>query len=88
MKKSHPTGRAFRKLTTAVEMILHYHSVILVSISMKLQELSDTLGVDVSLSSICVFLKKSGFIRQKLRVTAIQCRDKMAGIYCDRQEMP
>ena len=36
------------------------------------KELKRTLGVEVALSTVCIFLKKSGFTRQRLRVSAIQ----------------
>ena len=74
VKKSYPSRRAFRKLTTGVEtMILH---ILLRRPGIYLREvvggLNDTLGAEVALSTMCMFLKKCGFTRQKLRLSAIQ----------------
>ena len=35
-------------------------------------ELQQTLLINVSISTICKFLKKNGFTRQKFRITALQ----------------
>ena len=74
VKKSHPSRRAFRKLTTGVEMmILHillcHPGIYLHEVA---KELNDTLGAEVALSTICVFLKKCGFTHRRLRLSAIQ----------------
>ena len=74
LKKSHPSRRAFRKLTMGVEMtILH---IVLrrpgIYLHEVARELNETLGAEVALSTICMFLKKCGFTRQKLRLSAIQ----------------
>ena len=73
-KKSHPPRRAFRKLTSGVEMaILH---IVLqrpgIYLHEIVRELKDRLGVELALSTVCMFLRKSGFTRQKLRLSAIQ----------------
>ena len=83
MKKRHPTRRAFRKLTKDAEMMILHIALCRPGIYLHeiVKGLSETLGVDISLSSICIFLKKFGFTRQNLRITAIQqdrvCRLQM-----------
>ena len=60
LNKSHPSRRPFRKLTTGVEMtILH---IVLrrpgIYLHEVAKELHETLGAEVALSTICMFLKK------------------------------
>ncbi len=66
--------KAYRKLTTPVIlMILH---LVLTKPGIYLHEIqtevSSTLLVDVDTSTICRCLHKSGFTRQKLKITASQ----------------
>ena len=77
-KKSYPSDRAFRKLTLCLEfMIIH---LVLMRPGVLLREIQaellDLTGADISLSTICRFLHKSGFTRQKLRLVALQ-RDNL-----------
>ena len=76
LKKSHPSRRsvAFRKLTIGAEMLILHTALRRPGVYLHeiARELSETLGVEVSLASICMFLKKCGFTRQKLRISAIQ----------------
>ena len=72
LKKSHPSRRPvpFRKLTIGVEMFI-LHTVLRrpgVYLHEIARELSESLGAEVSLASICMFLKKCGFTKQKLRI--------------------
>ena len=74
LKKSHPPRRTFRKLTVGAEMLI-LHTVLRrpgIYLHELARKLYENLGVDVSLSTICMFLNKSGFTRQKLRITATQ----------------
>ena len=74
LKKSHPSRRVFRKLTMGVEMMI-LHIVLRrpgIYLHEVARELNETLGAEVALSTICMFLKKCGFTRQKLRLSAIQ----------------
>ena len=73
LKKVHPSRRAFRKLTVGVEaMILH---TVLRRPGIYLHEIARTLyealEAEVALSTICMYLKKCRFTRQKLKVSAI-----------------
>ena len=73
-KKSYPSDRAFRKFTLCLEfMIIHltlmHPGILLCEIQVELLEITRT---DISLSTICRFLHKNGFTRQKLRLAAIQ----------------
>ena len=76
-KTSHPSRRVFRKLTVGAEMfimhiVLRRPGIYLHEIA---RELYDNLGVDVTLSTICMFLNKNGFTRQRLKITASQRDD-------------
>ena len=76
-KRKHPSTRVFRKLTAPLElMIIHFvlkrPGAYLHEIA---SELFDTTGADISLSTICNFLKRIGFTRQKLRIAALQRDD-------------
>ena len=74
LKKSHPSRRGFRKLTTGVEMMI-LHIVLCrpgINLHKVARELEETFGAQVALSSICMFLNKCGFTWQKLRLSAIQ----------------
>ena len=73
-KRSYPKEKAHRKLTTPAELlILHLvcqtPGILLNEIQTSLLQI---LLVDVSISTICRFLYKSGFTRQKLKITALQ----------------
>lgn len=76
-KKSYPKDQCFRKLTSPLKlMILHIvlstPGVYLAEIKRELFEIT---GADVHASSICRFLSKVGFTRQKMKYVALQ-RDK------------
>ncbi len=76
-KKSYPSGRAFRKLSLALEcMIVH---IVLMRPGIFLREIQRELlketGADVSLSTICKLLHRNGFTRQRLRIVASQRDD-------------
>lgn len=76
-KKKHPSLRAYNKLTTPLElMIVH---LVLKRPGIYLHEIAtellETTGASLSLSTICRFLKKMGFTRQRLRLAALQRDD-------------
>ena len=73
-KRSYPKEKAHRILTTPAQLlILHLvcqtPGILLREIQTSLLQI---LLVDVSISTICRFLYKSGFTRQKLKITALQ----------------
>ena len=76
-KKNHPVPRVFKKLTAPLELtILH---LVLERPGIYLQEIAseflDVMGAEISLSTICRFLRKVGFTRQRLRLAALQRDD-------------
>ena len=78
-KKPYPAENAFRKITETVQLficnlILQQPGVFLREIT---NEVSNTLGVDVSESAVFKFLGKSGFTRQKLATYAMQRDDHL-----------
>ena len=72
-KRPYPKGRAFQKLTVPVQLLILHLAVQRPGIYLhEIQELSEFLLLDISLSSICRFLHHSGFTRQRLRTVALQ----------------
>ena len=73
-KRPYPKGRAFQKITTPVQLLILHLAVQRPGIYLyEIQkELEDFLLLDIGLSSICRFLHKSGFTRQRLRTVALQ----------------
>ena len=76
-KNTYPKDKAYRKLTpTAQMLILHIvvekPGILLHEIQNQLLEV---LLLEVDISTICRFLHKSGFTRQKLRYVALQQDD-------------
>ena len=73
-KRIYPSERAYRKITEPVQLYILY--LILSRPGVYLREivcdLSTVLGLDVTESAICKFLKKIGFSRQKLALYALQ----------------
>ena len=76
-KKVYPKDKAFRRLTTPLELTV-LHSVLqhpgnyLREIQTELFELT---GADISCSSICRLLSRVGFTRQKMKYAPLQIRD-------------
>ena len=73
-KKVYPRENSFRKMTLPAQvlilnLIIERPSAYLSEIQ---QEIKDTLLIEVSISTICRFLKENGFSRQKLRRVALQ----------------
>ena len=71
-KKEYPKDCRVKKLTISAEliilnMVLQKPGVYLREIQ---EELSRVYGVDVHESTLCMFLKKSGFTRQKMKIVA------------------
>lgn len=76
-KKAYPREQANRKLTTPVELtilhvVLSHPGIYLREIQTELLELT---GTDVCLGTLCRFLVRVGFTRQKMKYAALQ-RDK------------
>ena len=76
-KNTYPKDKAYRKLTpTAQMLILH---IVVEKPGILLHEvqnqLLEVLLLEVDISTICRFLHKSGFTRQKLRYVALQQDD-------------
>ena len=68
-KKPYPTHRAARKLILPAQLVMDQPAHYLDEIQRKLKQL---LLIDVDISTICRFLHKCGFTRQKLRTVALQ----------------
>ncbi len=76
-KKDYPSDRAFRKLTSPMEYIIVHLVLMRPGIILReiQAELLEETGADISLSTICRFLHRNGFTRQKLRIAARQRDD-------------
>lgn len=80
-KQDHPRGHEHphQKLTAVDEFLLLY--LVLDRPNTYLhelqRELSETTGTSVSISTICNFLRKSGFTRRKLTRVALQRSDEL-----------
>ena len=73
-KRKYPSDRSFRKLTKPAELfilniLLMRPGIMLLEIH---RELQNTLLIHISISTICNFLHKNGFTRQKLCAVALQ----------------
>ena len=76
-KNTYPKERAYRKLTSPAQLLvlhlviqkpgIYFHEV--------QKDVMDTLQLEVDISTICRFLKESGFTRQKLCYVALQRDD-------------
>ena len=71
-KKEYPSEATFRKITEPVQFYIIHLVLEKTYLSKITKELKMTLGVDVTESAVCKFLKKVGFIRQKLCIHASQ----------------
>ena len=78
-KRPYPKGRRFKKLTDTVKLLVL--QLILEKPGMYLREVQKEVytvtGVDVSATSLCNFLKCSGFSCQKMRIVAKQRDDEL-----------
>jgi len=73
-KRDYPKDSAPRKLSNPAQLFI-LHLVIRqpgIYLHEMQRELSDFLGIEVSISTIFRFLHENGFTRQKLQITAIQ----------------
>ena len=82
-KRDYPKESAARKLSNPAQLfILHLvikqPSIYLYEIQ---SELSDLLGIEVSISTTFRFLHENGFTRQKLQITAVQRDDSLRQQY-------
>lgn len=82
-KKKYPQQRAFRKLTTPLQLtvlhlVLERPGIYLREIHSELFELA---GADISYSQICRFLSDMGFSRQKIKYTALQRDQRLRFLY-------
>lgn len=77
-KRPYPKERASRKLTPLAQMFILHLTLQKPGIYLHeiQKELEVSLLVEVSLSTLCTFLHKSGFTRQRLRTVALQ-QDRM-----------
>ena len=78
-KRKYPRGRTFRKLTKPLELyVLH---LVLSHPGIYLRELTANLlattGVEVAESTICEFLHRVGFTRQKMKLVAKQVDESL-----------
>ena len=82
-KADYPSTRAFRILTEPVQLYLVH--LILDRPGIYLREMKDDLeaelGVEVTESAICKFLKKAGFTHQRLSTYAAQRDDELRREY-------
>ena len=78
-KRKYPRERAFRKLTKPLELYLLY--LVLNCPGIYLRELTtnllDTTGVEVAEYTICEFLHRVGFTRQKMKLVAKQVDESL-----------
>ncbi|XP_065888536.1 uncharacterized protein [Dysidea avara] len=76
-KLQYPTDRASRKLTDPAQLLILHLAMGRPGIKLQeiQEELLNSLSVNIHISNICRFLQKSGFTRQKLRITATQRDD-------------
>ena len=82
-KKEYPNDCRVKKLITSAEliilnMVLQNPGVYLREIQ---EELSRVYGVDVHESTLCMFLKKSGFTRQKMKIVAARQDQRLREIF-------
>ena len=73
-KRAYPKDKASRKLTPIAQMfvlnlVLEKPGIYLHEVQ---RELEESLLLDISLSTLCTFLHKSGFTHKKLRTVALQ----------------
>ena len=78
-KRPYPSERAYRKINETVQhfvlyLILGRPGICLCDI---VSELSAVLGLDVTESAVCKFLKKVGFTHHKLATFALQRDDTL-----------
>ena len=73
-KRPYPRERASRKLTPLAQMFVLHLTLLKPGIYLHeiQKELEVSLQVETSLSTLCMFLRKSGFTRQRLRTVALQ----------------
>ena len=73
-KRQYPNNRAYRELTAAAQLFIMNIVIERPGIYLReiKEELENFLMLDISVSTICKFLHKSGFTHQKLHVVAIQ----------------
>ena len=73
-KRIYPSERAYRKITEPVQLYILYLILSRPGVYLReiVRDLSTVLGLDVTESAICKFLKKIGFSRQKLALYALQ----------------
>ena len=82
-KRMYPRGRTFRKLTKPLELYVFH--LVLSHPGIYLRELTANLlattGVEVAESTICQFLRRVGFTRQKMKLVAKQADESSRHIF-------
>ena len=73
-KRSYPTDRAYRELTSLAQLfiltlVLEQPGIYLHEMQ---RELKENMMLEVSTSTLCKFLHRSGFSRQRMRAVALQ----------------
>lgn len=73
-KKQYPSSMAYRDLTASAQLLIMNIVIERPGIYLReiKEELEDFLMLDISVSTICKFLRKNGFSRQRLHVVATQ----------------
>lgn len=78
-KRPYPVERSYRIITEPVKFFIFY--LVLQKPGILLREITneirETLGLNVSESAVCKVLKKTGFSRQKLALSALQRDDAL-----------
>ena len=73
-KKAYPKDRSIRKLTSPIQLLILH--LVMSRPGIYLEEIKDeiekALYLNISVSTICNYLHKNGFTRQKLRTVALQ----------------
>ena len=73
-KRTYPTHRAYRELIAPAQLLIMNLVIERPGIYLRevKKELEDSMMLDISVSTICIFLQKNGFTRQRLRIVATQ----------------
>ena len=82
-KKPYPADRAYRKINEPVQHFILYLVLDRPGIYLReiVTEVSTVLGLDITESAVCKFLKKAGFSHHKLATYALQRDDTLRAQY-------
>jgi transposase len=78
-KKPYPSERAYRKINEPVQHYILYLTLTRPGIYLReiVSEVSTVLGLDITESAVCKFLKRIGFTHHKLATYALQRDDTL-----------